>query len=55
MKQVAWNDKGDLLHQFWLLFQSYKNRETEKENIAPQFLKEIPRQQSSGDQRLENT
>jgi ATP-dependent DNA helicase RecQ len=33
MKQVGWNDKGDLLHLFWLLFQSYKNREIEKENI----------------------
>mgnify|MGYP001160916011 CR=1 FL=1 len=33
MQQVGWDDKGDLLHQFWLLFQSYKNREIEKENI----------------------
>lgn len=33
MEQVGWDDKGDLMHLFWLLFQSYKNREIEKENI----------------------
>ena len=32
MEQVGWDDKGDLMHLFWLLFQSYKNREIEKEN-----------------------
>jgi ATP-dependent DNA helicase RecQ len=41
MKQVGWDDKGDLLHQFWLLFQSYKNREIEKENIYDIWQSEL--------------
>jgi len=33
MNRVGWDDQGDLIHLFWLLFQSYKNREIEKEHI----------------------
>jgi ATP-dependent DNA helicase RecQ len=33
MEQVRWDDRGDLLHLFWLLIQSYKNRSVEKKLI----------------------
>ena len=45
LKAVAWNDLGDLLHQLWFLFNTYRGHEQEKRdtmdfwrtNVAPRL------------------